>query len=101
MKKTQEEINQFFAKTNRLAEFEAFCLVAELGSISRAAKQMGLTHSTISVKIKSLEEGMGVALLDRNGPHIKVTQAGDVFRETVKPLVVGIKAGLDNFKSSL
>jgi DNA-binding transcriptional LysR family regulator len=50
-------------KTDDLKAFDA---VIRIGSISDAARALGLTQPTITRRIQNLEEDLGVQLLDRN-----------------------------------
>ena len=58
---------------------EAFYWVASLKSISRAAEKLFLTQSAMSSRIATLEEELGVLLLDRAGKQFKLTAAGARF----------------------
>jgi DNA-binding transcriptional LysR family regulator len=58
---------------------EAFYWVASLKSISRAAEKLYLTQSAMSSRIATLEEEMGVLLLDRRDKQFKLTGAGARF----------------------
>ncbi|MES2952842.1 MAG: LysR family transcriptional regulator [Pseudomonadota bacterium] len=55
---------------------EAFYWVASLKSISRAADKLFLTQSAMSSRISTLEEELGVLLLDRRDKQFKLTTAG-------------------------
>lgn len=55
---------------------EAFYWVAALKSISRAAEKLFLTQSAMSSRISTLEEELGVLLLDRHDKQFKLTAAG-------------------------
>lgn len=55
---------------------EAFYWVASLKSISRAAEKLFLTQSAMSSRIATLEEELGVLLLDRGDKQFKLTGAG-------------------------
>lgn len=55
---------------------EAFYWVASLKSISRAADKLFLTQSAMSSRIATLEEELGVLLLDRRDKQFKLTVAG-------------------------
>ena len=44
---------------------QAFVLVADLNSFTRAAEAMDTTQSAVSLKIKRLEQGLGRRLLER------------------------------------
>ena len=58
---------------------EAFFWVASLKSISRAAEKLNLTQSAMSSRISTLEDELGVLLLDRGDKHFKLTAAGARF----------------------
>jgi DNA-binding transcriptional LysR family regulator len=60
-------------------DLEAFLAVVETGSIVRASARLHLTQPGVSRRIQSLEEQLGVALLDRQSKPLKPTAAG---RET-------------------
>ena len=58
---------------------EAFYWVASLKSISRAAEKLFLTQSAMSSRISTLEDELGVQLLDRADRQFKLTAAGARF----------------------
>jgi DNA-binding transcriptional LysR family regulator len=47
----------------------------EHGSLSRAAKELGVSQPTVTVRMKTLENELGVALINRNGSKLTVTEA--------------------------
>ncbi len=53
--------------------------VAETQNFSRAAELRCITQSALSRRIKSLEEWMGVELVDRSTYPVQLTKAGQVF----------------------
>jgi DNA-binding transcriptional LysR family regulator len=55
---------------------EAFHWAAKLGSVTRAAEKMHLTQSALSSRIATLEQELGVLLLDRRDKHFRLTLAG-------------------------
>ena len=59
-----------------LSRLEAFVEVAELRSFSRAAERMSLTQPTVSTRIGQLEAQLGVALFERLGRRVALTDAG-------------------------
>ncbi len=61
----------------RLEQLEAFVLVSETGSFQKAANQCGVTQSTISRQIQSLEAEVDAQLLHRGSP-VKLTVAGEI-----------------------
>ena len=54
----------------------AFLATAEEGSLSAAAQVLGQTQPTIGRQVASLEADLGVALFDRSGRALRLTQAG-------------------------
>jgi DNA-binding transcriptional LysR family regulator len=61
-----------------LRQLEIFAKVAELSSFSRAAEALHLTQPTVSEHIRTLENELGVRLLDRLGRGTGTTRAGQL-----------------------
>lgn len=74
-----------------------FTHVAELGSFTKAAEQLGYSQSTISFQIKQLEEELGCLLFERINHSITLTERG---RELVS-YAHQVRALTDEFKESL
>jgi DNA-binding transcriptional LysR family regulator len=66
---------------------EAFYWVATLKSISRAAEKLYLTQSAMSSRIATLEDELGVLLLDRRDKQFKLTGAGARFLQYAEKLL--------------
>ncbi|NNJ98626.1 MAG: LysR family transcriptional regulator, partial [Gammaproteobacteria bacterium] len=58
-----------------IQNIQAFLSVSETGSFSRAADALFLTQPAISKRIRSLEQSLGVALFDRIGKSVRLTEA--------------------------
>jgi DNA-binding transcriptional LysR family regulator len=54
----------------------AFLVTAEEGSLSAAARALGLTQPTIGRQVEALERELGVALFERHGRGLRPTEAG-------------------------
>lgn len=54
----------------------AFLATADTGSLSAAARQLGLTQPTLSRQVAALEEQLGVLLFERLGRALLLTEAG-------------------------
>ena len=52
------------------AELKAFFMVARLGSITQAAKKLGLSQPTVTTQIRNLESQYGVELFYRGGRRL-------------------------------
>lgn len=61
---------------NALRAFEA---AARLGSLARAAGELNVTAAAVSQQVRSLEADMGVALFERVGRRLRLTDAGRAF----------------------
>ena|ERR671924_128049 len=57
-------------------QLAAFCAVVERKSFSQAAERLGVTQPAVSMQIRSLEERVGLQLLDRSGRRVEPTEAG-------------------------
>ncbi len=53
-----------------------FIKVAEQQSLSKAAKQLGYAQSTVTMQMQQLEQELGVALYERVGKQIRITEHG-------------------------
>jgi len=56
--------------------------IRETGSVSAAARSLGLTQSAASHQVKEAERRLGVSLLKRRGRSVTLTQAGETLAET-------------------
>ena len=74
-----------------------FTHVAELGSFTKAAEQLGYSQSTISFQIKQLEEELDCLLFERINHTISLTERG---RELVS-YAHQVRALTDEFKENL
>ncbi len=84
-------------RRHRLRQLRAFCQVARLGSISRAAERVFCTQPAVSMQIRVLEEELDVSLVERKGPNIALTPAGRKLYRLASPLVEGIDRLPDSF----
>jgi DNA-binding transcriptional LysR family regulator len=63
------------------APLRSFLQVAELGSVSAAAKALGLTQPAVTKQIRALEAALECGLLERAGRGIRLTPAGGLLAE--------------------
>ncbi|QEI08738.1 LysR family transcriptional regulator [Pigmentiphaga aceris] len=76
---------------------QAFLMVAELKSFTRAAELMDSTQSAISLKIKRLEEGVGRRLLERTPRLVRLSAAGTAFLEPARQFVAAHEGAVASF----
>lgn len=74
----------------------ALLSVAEKRSFTRAAKDLAVTPSAVSQSIRSLEERVGLRLLQRTTRSVGLTEAGEKFVERVGPALQGLNDALES-----
>ncbi|MDK8874650.1 LysR family transcriptional regulator [Paracoccus sp. SSJ] len=60
-----------------------FISVAEFLNFRHAAKALGVSQSSVSARVKALEENLGVLLFERHARGVRLTDAGRHFMERV------------------
>lgn len=81
------ERKQELCNGDRLKQLRAFCQVARLGSISRAADHLLSSQPAVSQQINKIEREVGRPLILRSGQSIQLTSAGQHLYEIAMPLV--------------
>lgn len=59
-------------------QLRSFAEVVRQGSFTQAAVQLHASQSAISKQVAQLEQSLHVQLLERSGPHVRLTAAGEV-----------------------
>ncbi len=80
---------------NSIQHIRAFLAVAHSGSFTKAAVELNLSPSALTVQIQQLEEWLGVALLERSPRHVSLTAAGQNNLQPMEKLLLD----LDNIVS--
>ena len=80
-----------------LEAVQAFVLVADLNSFTRAAEALASTQSAVSLKIKRLEAGLGRRLLDRTPRLVRLSAEGQAFLASARNLVAAHQSALGAF----
>jgi DNA-binding transcriptional LysR family regulator len=76
---------------------EAFVLVAELRSFTRAAEVLGSTQSAISVRIRRLERMLGRRLLERTPRQVRLSADGGAFLVSARDLLAAHRRAVGAF----
>lgn len=74
-----------------LSYLRALVAVVERGSFSAASSELGLTQPAVSMQLRSLENELGVALIERSPNGAKPTPSGKVVYEKAKEILSGIR----------
>src|SRR5438128_6892326 len=82
-------------KRDDLYDLAAFAVVAEQGSFTRAAAELGMSQSALSHAMKALEERLGVRLLSRTTRSVSTTEAGETMLRSLRPALEDIASGVD------
>ena len=75
---------------NSIQHIQAFLAVARTGSFTKAASELHLSPSALTVQVQQLEEWLGVALLDRSPRHVSLTAAGQEARGPMEKLLLDL-----------
>jgi DNA-binding transcriptional LysR family regulator len=68
---------QYFARQMKLRHLHLLVALADLRAVGRVAAAMHVTQPAVSKMIAEMEKGIGVALFERDGRHIKPTPYGE------------------------
>jgi DNA-binding transcriptional LysR family regulator len=80
--------------SENLRDLNAFVIVVEEGSFTRAAARLGVSQSALSQTIRGLEERLGLRLLNRSTRSVSPTEAGGRLLARVQPAMQEISEGL-------
>ena len=72
---------------DRLDAMHLFVRVAELGSFSAVAQQLGLARSVVTRQIAALEAHLGVKLMARSTRRLSLTSAGTAYLEKCRVIL--------------
>jgi len=77
------------------AGLSAFVTVAEKKSFTKAAKELGLSTATLSQSLKTLEDRLGVRLLNRTTRSVSPTLVGERLLARLKPVLADYNAAIE------
>jgi DNA-binding transcriptional LysR family regulator len=75
------------ARNLDMTALRSFVTVAETGGVTRAAQQLHLTQSAVSMQLKRLEESLAQPLLDRSGRGVARTNHGEPQHTYCRPML--------------
>jgi DNA-binding transcriptional LysR family regulator len=70
-----------------LSTVQAFLLVAELQSFTRAAEALGTTQAAVSLKLQRLEATLGKRLIERSPRAVRLSADGSAFLDHARTLM--------------
>ena len=81
-----------------LRQLRAFLAVARRGSFSRAAQDISLSQSAVSLSIRQFEAELGLKLLDRTTRQVHLTEAGASLVASSSRLIEELDAALEGLR---
>src|SRR4051812_21456544 len=75
-----------------LGALELLLAVARLGSLGRAARELGITQPAASSRIRAMERRLGVALVDRSPRGSRLTGPGALVTDWARRVVEAAEA---------
>ncbi len=86
-------------KSLSLKWLDVFQLISKLGSIQKVAAETGLSISTVSNHLRSLEAALEVELVDHSRRPMQLTPAGTVFARYVQEGLLALQRGEAELRS--
>jgi len=86
---------------NDLNNMFFFAAVVDAAGFSAAARDLGLQASKLSRRISTLEQELGVRLLNRNSRSISLTEAGRAFYAHCRVVLAEVQAARDTINQAL
>ena len=73
---------------SEIDDLAAFAVLLEVGSFTHAAERLGCSKGQLSKRIRGLEQGLGVTLLQRTTRKLTLTSAGSTLLPEAQALLV-------------
>ena len=77
---------------SHLLNIRTFLRVAELENFSETARQLGISKSVVTRRIRELEDALGTPMLVRTTRRVRLTESGSLYRQHVAGLVEELDA---------
>ena len=84
-----------------LAGINTFLAVAEAGSLTAAARRLGVSRPAVSQALRRLEDRLGVTLVQRTTRSGSLTEAGSELYARLAPAIADVTLALDDARDSL
>ena len=97
----ETKTQNFYYKTNRLQQLRGFYYTVQLGTVSAAARQMGLQQSAVSMQIQALERDLSVQLFKQKKPKLILTEEGSVLHNLAGQYIEGIDSIYERFSENV
>jgi DNA-binding transcriptional LysR family regulator len=81
-----------------LRDLDAFAAVARARNFRRAAREQRVSVSSLSQRLRALEQHLGVRLLNRTTRSVGLTEAGEMLLARVAPAIGDVREALDRVR---
>src|SRR5216683_7709585 len=81
-----------------LRDLEAFLAVARTRNFRRAAVEQRVSASSLSQRLRGMEERLGVRLMNRTTRSVALTEAGELLLARVAPAISDVSDALDRVR---
>jgi DNA-binding transcriptional LysR family regulator len=81
-----------------LRDLDAFVAVARTRNFRRAALEQHVSVSSLSQRLRDMEERLGVRLMNRTTRSVALTEAGELLLARVGPVISDVDAALDEIR---
>src|SRR6201992_3926017 len=81
-----------------LRDLDAFVAIARTRNFRRAAREQGVSVSSLSQRLRDLEERLGVRLMNRTTRSVGLTEAGELLLARVGPAIADVGDALDQVR---
>ncbi|MGB9173695.1 MAG: LysR family transcriptional regulator, partial [Bradyrhizobium sp.] len=81
-----------------LRDLDAFAAIARAKNFRRAALDQRVSVSSLSQRLRDMEERLGVRLLNRTTRSVALTEAGEMLLSRVSPALSDVRDALDRVR---
>src|ERR671910_418631 len=81
-----------------LRDLDAFIALSRTRNFRRAALEQGVSVSSLSQRLRAIEERLGVRLMNRTTRSVALTEAGEVLLARVGPAMADVGAALEQVR---
>lgn len=85
---------------DKLRALQYFIAAAQTGSLSAAARQLGVSLQAVAKLVGALEDQLGTPLFQRDSRGLKLTADGAQYADACAPLLAQLQAADDNLRQS-
>jgi DNA-binding transcriptional LysR family regulator len=89
------QLLEYASVVMNLTDLHTFSLVAETGTISAAAQRLGVPKSTVSRRVRRLEDSLGCELLRRSPRAVSLTEHGRALHQRSAPSLQELQEAID------